>query len=485
MLNVADRLAKFAARSPDRVAVVCRRVARIRAGYATITFGELDADATRIARGLVDWGVTPGTRLALLVRPGIEFVTLVFALLRAGVVIVLVDPGLGRRNLVRCLAEAEPEGLSRFRWHRRFALLVRGKFPQAQVECHGRAALVLGRADARASCDVRGDAALATRSPAGNPRRRSGGDHLYLRQHGAAEGRALHAADVRHAGGRDSVDVRHRAGRRRSVLLSAVRAVQLGDGRDDGVAGHGFLAAGVGRSGKAARGGERLAGDAGVRVAGGVAKSRASTAEDGRADSSRCGRCFRAAHRCRPTCCDRRSHASRRMRKMHTPYGATECLPVATIEAAEVLSETAARTDEGAGVCVGRKFDSIEWRVIRITDEPIATIDDAEELPPGEIGELIVRGPQVSPRYVTRTECNAGSPRSPIGAGSRSGIAWATSAISTTPAASGTAAASRSASRRATGRCSPNASKRFSTRIRRCGARHLVGIGPRGDRRRS
>jgi acyl-CoA synthetase (AMP-forming)/AMP-acid ligase II len=93
--------------------------------------------------------------------------------------------------------------------------------------------------------------------------------------------------------------------------------------------------------------------------------------------------------------------------KMHTPYGATECLPVATLEAAEVLGETAARTNEGAGVCVGRKFDSIQWRIIRISDEPIASIDDAEQLPIGEIGELIVRGPQVSPRYVTRTECNA------------------------------------------------------------------------------
>jgi acyl-coenzyme A synthetase/AMP-(fatty) acid ligase len=92
--------------------------------------------------------------------------------------------------------------------------------------------------------------------------------------------------------------------------------------------------------------------------------------------------------------------------KMHTPYGATECLPVATIEAAEVLGETAARTDAGAGVCVGRKFNSIDWRVIRITDEPIATMDGAEELPVGEVGELVVRGPQASPRYVTRTEFN-------------------------------------------------------------------------------
>ena len=62
-------------------------------------------------------------------------------------------------------------------------------------------------------------------------------------------------------------------------------------------------------------------------------------------------------------------------------------------------------------MCVGRKFDSIEWRVIRITDEPIATIDDAEELPAGEIGELIVRGPQVSPMYVTRLTAQCRSVR--------------------------------------------------------------------------
>ncbi len=93
--------------------------------------------------------------------------------------------------------------------------------------------------------------------------------------------------------------------------------------------------------------------------------------------------------------------------QMHTPYGATECLPIATIEAAEVIAETAPQTDQGAGVCVGRKFDSIEWRIIRITDNPIGTIQESEELPIGEIGELIVRGPQVSPTYVTRTEVNA------------------------------------------------------------------------------
>ncbi len=44
-------------------------------------------------------GVTPGTRLALLVRPGIDFISLVFGLFKAGAVAILIDPGMGRRNL--------------------------------------------------------------------------------------------------------------------------------------------------------------------------------------------------------------------------------------------------------------------------------------------------------------------------------------------------------------------------------------------------
>ena len=115
-LNVTDRLAKFARVMPDSIAVACphrrssagRPTRRGASGalYDTISFADLEADVSRIASGLAAWGVPKGTRLALVVKPGVEFVTLVFALLRAGMVIVLVDPGLGRRNLIRCLSEA-------------------------------------------------------------------------------------------------------------------------------------------------------------------------------------------------------------------------------------------------------------------------------------------------------------------------------------------------------------------------------------------
>jgi acyl-CoA synthetase (AMP-forming)/AMP-acid ligase II len=93
--------------------------------------------------------------------------------------------------------------------------------------------------------------------------------------------------------------------------------------------------------------------------------------------------------------------------EVHTPYGATEALPVATISASTVLGETQSRTEQGSGVCVGHRFPGIQWRVIRITDGPVPTLADAELLPAGEIGELIVSGPVVTQKYVTRVDANA------------------------------------------------------------------------------
>ena len=45
----------------------------------------------------------------LLVRPGLDFFSLVFALFKAGVVPVVIDPGIGMRSIAQCCREAAPE----------------------------------------------------------------------------------------------------------------------------------------------------------------------------------------------------------------------------------------------------------------------------------------------------------------------------------------------------------------------------------------
>jgi acyl-CoA synthetase (AMP-forming)/AMP-acid ligase II len=107
-------------------------------------------------------------------------------------------------------------------------------------------------------------------------------------------------------------------------------------------------------------------------------------------------------------------HVLRRVQKMiapqgeiFTPYGATEALPVASNAAQTILSETAVLSAAGHGTCVGKRFPEMQWKVIEISDEALPTLGEVRELPRGKIGELMVCGRVVSPRYVTRIESNA------------------------------------------------------------------------------
>ena len=83
----------------------------------------------------------------------------------------------------------------------------------------------------------------------------------------------------------------------------------------------------------------------------------------------------------------------------HTPYGATECLPVTTITAAELLGEVRQLALRGQGTCVGRPVSGVEIRVIRETDGMIATLAEARACAPGEVGEIIATGPSVTREY--------------------------------------------------------------------------------------
>jgi acyl-CoA synthetase (AMP-forming)/AMP-acid ligase II len=84
---------------------------------------------------------------------------------------------------------------------------------------------------------------------------------------------------------------------------------------------------------------------------------------------------------------------------IHTPYGATESLPVATTSSHEILSETRHATDQGAGTCVGCPVPSIEAEVIKIDDAPIERWEEGLKVAAGEVGEIVVKGPQVTREY--------------------------------------------------------------------------------------
>lgn len=70
----------------------------------TLTWGMLDGDADGVARRLVADGVLPGSRVGVVMAPGLEFASALFGILRAGSAAVPVDPRLGPEDRAARLA---------------------------------------------------------------------------------------------------------------------------------------------------------------------------------------------------------------------------------------------------------------------------------------------------------------------------------------------------------------------------------------------
>jgi fatty-acyl-CoA synthase len=81
--TLADLLHRSAARTPNRLAVVC--------GDTSWTYAEFDRISARVAAGLAERGVTKGTRIAILARNSHAFVAMRFALARLGAVLVPIN----------------------------------------------------------------------------------------------------------------------------------------------------------------------------------------------------------------------------------------------------------------------------------------------------------------------------------------------------------------------------------------------------------
>ena len=94
--------------------------------------------------------------------------------------------------------------------------------------------------------------------------------------------------------------------------------------------------------------------------------------------------------------------------EIHTPYGATEALPVSSIAAAEVFGYGGTYTEGRWHLC-GGALPGADVRIIQPVDGPIRSMDDVTFCESGEIGEIIVRGPSVTRAYDAPWEADANS----------------------------------------------------------------------------
>src|SRR5690606_34321904 len=104
-MNIAERLILAAKNTPDKTAIIDSRTGE------SITFKELDDRIARICQGLKQSGFKSGERTLLFVKPSLHFHALVFSLFRLGIIPVLIDPGMGKENLLKAIAHTKPVGM--------------------------------------------------------------------------------------------------------------------------------------------------------------------------------------------------------------------------------------------------------------------------------------------------------------------------------------------------------------------------------------
>jgi olefin beta-lactone synthetase len=378
----------MAAAQPERAALKIPR-GRKRRGeidYLTLSFAELDAEAAAWVTRFRTAGVGRGDRTLVMVRQGLPLIASVFALFRLGAIPIVIDPGMGRKNFLACVQRSRPRALVGIPLARWFSRFFRTAFQSVEIRVPASSSLTArltrpGQISAAAensavatSTSSELAAILFTSGSTGSPKG-------VCYEHGMFDAQVRLIRDT-YAIEPGEIDlpllpifalfnpalgmttiVPELDPRRPATLdaAAAVRAIQQ----------------------------ENVTNSFGspalwARI------SAHCRAKNITLPSLRRVLCAGAPV---PASLWEHSHTLLPQGKLHSPYGATEALPIATISADEI-DATSVR-----GACVGRSLRGVDVRVIGISEESIKTIVEVGRCAEGEVGEIIVRGPNVTKCY--------------------------------------------------------------------------------------
>jgi len=365
------------------------------------TFAELRRNSDGFAAALDDEGVRQGDRVMLMAPPSMEFFCLTFALFQLGAVVILIDPGMGYRNLLRCIGSVRPDILIGIPKAILFSRLFRAPFATVRRRI---------RVGGWPWSGVKGFAPTCEHS-------REHRDHPPAYQARETDLAAI-IFTTGSTGPPKGVEYTHGIFHAQLQLIREYYGIGPGDVDQPGFPLFGLFAAALGA--KAVIPDMDPTRPAQVDpvqfvrtlLEHGVTYSFGSPAiwnvvsrhclENGIVLPVR--KVLMAGAPVSGELVERVQRILPKDAQIFTPYGATESLPVASIEGREIVGQTWPLTRIGRGACVGRALPGIEIRIVEPVEGPIGAWQEARELQPGEIGEIVVRGPVVTRAYANNRE---------------------------------------------------------------------------------
>ena len=404
IINISYYLKKMADLQPNKRAVIypTGRDKYGRVKYFHLTFQELDRESDYYAYGLENAGIKQGTRTVLMVKPGIEFFALTFAIFKVGAVPVVVDPGMGTSRMLRCLEESRPNAFIGIPIAHALRKL-RPKYFKTVNQC-----ITIGRRWFWKGLTLK-DIHQTSNKPYNIAKTRQNDMAAILFTTGStgpAKGviytHGIFDAQIRHIKSHfnitsDEIDLP-------TFPLFALFDPALGmtavipdmDPTKPGFVNPEKIIEPIMNHGVT----NMFASPALLNRVGRYCKNKGINLPSLK-------RVISAGAPVSPSNIERFASTLSDGVEIHTPYGATEAMPVISIASKEILSETAELSKKGFGICVGRPINGLEVRIIAINDNPINEWSDTLILQGGDIGEITVSGDLVTKQYFRKAKANA------------------------------------------------------------------------------
>lgn len=398
IFDLASEVAKTAALAPNRVAVIEPGGKTGKRTYREYTYQQLSADAEAIALGLREIGIEEGTRTVFMAPPSYESAALGVALTRVGATLIWIDPSVGYLNVAERLGRLAPEafvgipislaGRTLFGWGPRFlarSIVVNGRFPGA----HTLASLkrpVTGPPEPPARSPDDPCHILYTTGSTGPAK-----PALYLHRNFCAVYRTAHYGWRFGNDARPPVDL---------AAFPAFLFIGLSAGGTVVVPPINFVRQGPADVDPQAI--IEVVNDTKVRTFFASPALLERVAAYAKANAVKMPSVERVIGGGAPVFApliEALRPSIHPKGEIWANYGATEALPSTEMGDREFMGETNPHTARGAGICVGRPFPGIELKIVEISDGIIARLSDAEACAEGEIGEILVSGPNISPCY--------------------------------------------------------------------------------------
>lgn len=387
--NISQPFADIANNSPDRTGLISKTIT----GYKYWSFSELYQNTNNYAGALYNLGVRKGDRVILMVTPSMEFICLTFALFQIGAVIILIDPGMGYKNLTRCISTVRPEVFVGIPKAHLFRIVFSSSFKKVRLNiCIGPNFGMLGHSLKKSAqktqnncykCETNNDdlaAIIFTTGSTGPPKGVQYTHSIFAKQ--------LELIREYYRIGPDDIDQpAFPLFALFSIALGACAVIpQMNPAKPAQVNPAKFIKTILDHEVTYSFGSPAIWNVvsryclkkrinlplkkvlmAGAPVSGELVTRVKSILTPGA--------------------------------EVHTPYGATESLPVSSITGTEIVENTWPETRKGKGTCVGKPLPGIDIQIIVPSDSAISAWDDVEILDPYKIGEIVVKGDVVTRAY--------------------------------------------------------------------------------------